>query len=253
MKRVIAVCLSLLLVFGLGISVYADVADSWYQQAFEEALKYNDRYEDAEYTQPIPVYVITRDTDPLWGYAQIMGSGDVNCATGVIRDGEMAGELHFQRLGNGWKMVSSGQDKRVGYYAQQGDIDVLLLKYSDHCFVVFPEETNTLYPIEQFLDGDCTDPVPYEYTLTEFVMAATFRSVQPFISETKYSEYEVTGYNDELIEVASDYWINKPIRERNFYIGFWIVVPLTAIGLVTLAVVLNKRRKQREAKEVSRE
>ncbi len=248
MKKLISLLLCLILVCSLGITAYAAKTEDPRMEDFHKAVQYNDRYADAVFTASVPVYSVSQNTDPFWNYENLMQHQEDVRAVGVLQGGVVTGQLCFySRNGRDRRPGPGSNDTSIGRFVETYGNDVLILMGNGHTFVVFPQENNTLYPIGQFLEEDFTEPAAFDYTLTEFVKASTYLSIRSRIVEKRFREAEFQGFDENLKEVSEKYWAyaaNRPIRERNFKIGFCIIVPLCFAGLITLAVWLSKRRKQ---------
>ncbi len=189
MKKLFGLLLALVMICGSGMAVSAEI---W--------------YDDYELGTAIPVYTITEITNPATDYNDLLRMAGNNKMQPVYRDGELVGQVNsFIRNGK-WIYGQRYREYSVGRLLQNFGKSGIILAYRYDRFVIFPEQQNTLYPLDQFEDESLTSPVPYEYTLTEYIKAATFWEKKSGIEDETYREFQISGFDDALIAIAEEYW-----------------------------------------------
>ncbi len=249
MKKLFAILLSLLTVFGLGMTVCAKTGDA-YTEAFREASKYNDWFDDAAYTASVPVCSLTynykQTFEELYTYAK-----EHRRAVGIYRDGVLTEEeLSFSNRDGVWKIGTHQEKSDLGAVIERYGNDFLLIKERTTDYAIFPDHPDTMYRLEDLLQEN---PEPYAYTFTQY------KRVVGYIANYK-GEGVLGNVNagkpslpitDELLAKAESYWDyveNKPAHELQFGIVFFGIIGMVAAGLITLAVVLYKRRQRNTEK-----
>ncbi len=252
MKRIFTMLLAVVLVCSLGVTGYAAKTEDPLTDNFYEAVQYNERYADAAFTASVPVHRLYGDYDRP--FEEIYENAKQNSrAVGIYRDGVLTTEeLRF------YKNEDGGFD--LGQHREQSDLGALIEQYGSELlvleetesmrFVIFPNDPQTMYRMEELLKAD---PVPYRYTFAEYQKAVGYRV--NYKGDGVFGDADSQNLHlpmgDALMERANSYWEyieHQAEYERRFGLVFFGVIA-AAIGLITLAVWLSRRRKAKEREQ----
>ncbi len=230
MKRIISILLAVWFACSLGMGVFAAEIENPFQ--------------DGVAGESAPLYIMTDMTNPNTKriYQTILEQKSRYRVISVYRDGVLSGEVRVED-----ELIPQEEISVFARFLDQYGGDVFFLENEDHRFVLFPDQRETLYPIEQFLEEDFTTPVPYPYPLQQYVYATCFLDVQSKLPRyyKEYKAFEATGYNDELIKTAWEfwpyYWENEKIRTKQDIQTGMILGACAIVVLVILLAVLWKK------------
>ncbi len=230
MKRIIGLLLALLTVFGLGMGTYAKL-----------------ELQGVTFGESIPMYTVTQRTDPMWEYEQIEAHSNLKRLRPIYRQGELVGQVPVENRSSDWWYDREEGKLAAGHLVERYGNDLMILEYKEDRFVIFPDEPNTLYPLQQFEDKHLAEPVPYAYSLPEYVKAAVFLEWQPDIKEAPYSGYADAKIDGALAALANRYWVyyfeKQAVLSRNVGIGVTVGLILLFGGIAVFLVILGKKGK----------
>ncbi len=230
MKKLLGLLLAMLMTCSLGIPVFAKL-----------------HLQSVTFGESIQMYTVTDRTNSQWGYEEIEARNDQRRLRPIYFQGELVGQVPVENRSSDWWYDHEEGNLAAGHLVERYGNDLMILEYEQDRFVIFPEQQNTLYPLDQFEDESLTSPVPYEYTLTEYIKAATFLAEQPDITGAQYQVSADSKVDDALVALADEYWDDYWKRQEKISLAVGIGVPSGLIllfgGLALLLWRMGKKGK----------